>query len=342
MVNRKFPLSFALSVFVMLTAGCSGDVYDGQASLYEEYKERLDTASSYESIKKLNTELNTKMVAFVRGNSEDVEKFYKEAAQHKEGIKELAKAESEYVKAYLNKVMDHVLGQQVALYTEYTEKVNGAQNYDELVKLNHSLTSAVSKLGSENNDELKKATAFKICQEQFAELNKAGEAFKSAFIGKITPYLFDAEVAIYNRYYDKLTVADGYKDLKLVKQFLDKDIMLFHRENSMVQVAPDEYVAEKEEVAKAKARFMDAYLGKVVMPMIEYQKDLYSGTAKLFATVKDATELKELKADFVLVNKQFLTENAEELDYVAAEIAKGNINYRREMETVNSLFKRLE
>lgn len=342
MVNRKFPLSFALSVFVMLTAGCSGDVYDGQASLYKEYKERLDTASSYESIKKLNTELNTKMVAFVRGNSEDVEKFYKEAAQHKEGIKELAKIESEYVKAYLNKVMDHVLGQQVALYTEYTEKVNGAQNYDELVKLNHSLTSAVSKLGSENNDELKKATAFKICQEQFAELNKAGEAFKSAFIGKITPYLFDAEVAIYNRYYDKLTVTDGYKDLKLVKQFLDKDIMLFHRENSMVQVAPDEYVAEKEEVAKAKARFMDAYLGKVVMPMIEYQKDLYSGTAKLFATVKDATELKELKADFVLVNKQFLTENAEELDYVAAEIAKGNINYRREMETVNSLFKRLE
>ena len=342
MVNRKFPLSFALSVFVMLTAGCSGDVYDGQASLYKEYKERLDTASSYESIKKLNTELNTKMVAFVRGNSEDVEKFYKEAAQHKEGIKELAKVESEYVKAYLNKVMDHVLGQQVALYTEYTEKVNGAQNYDELVKLNHSLTSAVSKLGSENNDELKKATAFKICQEQFAALNKAGEAFKSAFIGKITPYLFDAEVAIYNRYYDKLTVTDGYKDLKLVKQFLDKDIMLFHRENSMVQVAPDEYVAEKEEVAKAKARFMDAYLGKVVMPMIEYQKDLYSGTAKLFATVKDATELKELKADFVLVNKQFLTENAEELDYVAAEIAKGNINYRREMETVNSLFKRLE
>ena len=89
MVNRKFPLSFALSVFVMLTAGCSGDVYDGQASLYEEYKERLDTASSYESIKKLNTELNTKMVAFVRGNSEDVEKFYKEAAQHKEDIKDL-------------------------------------------------------------------------------------------------------------------------------------------------------------------------------------------------------------------------------------------------------------
>jgi len=44
----------------------------------------------------------------------------------------------------------------------------------------------------------------------------------------------------------------------------------------------------------------------------------------------------------VLVNKQFLTENAAELDYVAAEIAKGNVNYRREMETVNSLFKALE
>jgi len=118
--------------------------------------------------------------------------------------------------------------------------------------------------------------------------------------------------------------------------------MLFQNENSMVQVAPDAYTAEKEEVAKAKERFMDAYMGKVVMPMIEYQKNLYSGTAELFATVEDAAELKTLKTDFVLVNKQFLTENAAELDYVAAEIAKGNVNYRREMETVNSLFKALE
>lgn len=342
MANRNSSLSFTLSAFVMLAVGCSGDVYDCQTALYDEYKERLDTASSYEGIKKLNTELNTKMVSLIRDNGDEIVQFHKEAVKHKEGVKELVRAETEYVKAYLNKVMNHVLKQQIDLYEEYAEKVNGAQNYDELVKLNHSLTSAVSKLGSENNDELKKATAFKMCQEQFVELNKAGEAFKNAYIGKITPFIFDAEAAIYNRYYDKLSLTDGYKELKQVKQFLDKDIMLFQNENSMVQVAPDAYTAEKEEVAKAKERFMDAYMGKVVMPMIEYQKNLYSGTAELFATVEDAVELKTLKTDFVLVNKQFLTENAAELDYVAAEIAKGNINYRREMETVNSLFKALE
>lgn len=342
MANRNFSLSFTLSALVMLAVGCSGDVYDVQTALYDEYKERLDTASSYESIKKLNTELNTKMVAFVRENSDEIVQFHKEAVKHKEGVKELGKAESEYVKAYLNKVMDHVLGKQAALYTEYTEKVNGAQSYEELVKLNKELSNAISKLGNENSDEFKKATAFKICQDKLTELGKAGTAFNGAYICKITPLLFDAESDIYNRYYDKLSNTDDYKELKQLKLFLDKDIMLFQRENSMVQIAPDEYVAEKEEVAKAKARFMDAYMGKVVMPMIEYQKDLYSGTAELFATVKDATELKELKADFAAVNKKFLADNAEELEYIAAEIAKGNVGYRSEMENVNALFNALK
>lgn len=342
MANRNFSLSFTLSAFVMLAVGCSGDVYDGQTALYDEYKERLDTASSYESIKKLNTELNTKMVAFVRENCDEIVQFHKEAVKHKEGVKELGKAESEYVKAYLNKVMDHVLGQQVTLYTEYTEKVSGAQSYEELVKLNKELSSAISKLGNENSDEFKKATAFKICQDKLAELGKAGTAFNSAYIGKITPLLFDAETDIYNRYYDKLSNSDDYKELKQLKLFLDKDIMMFHNDNSMVQIAPDAYAVEKEAVTKAKESFRTAYMDKVALPMIEYQKSLYSGTAVLYATAKDAAELKTMKADFAAVNKKFLADNAEELDYIAAEIAKGNVGYRSEMENVNALFNALK
>lgn len=342
MTNRTFPLSFVLSAFVLLVAGCSGDVYDGQAALYDEYKERLDTVSSYESIKKLNTELNTKMVAYVKSNSEDIVQFHREAAKHKEGVSTLVKAESDYVKAYLGKVMGYVLKQQTDLYAEYAEKVNAAQGYDELVKLNNSLSGAVSKLGSENKDEFKKATALNICQEQFAALNKAGEAFRNTYISKIAPCIFPAEAAIYNKYLDKLRAVNDYKELKQVKHFLDKELLLFNNANSMVTIAPDAYLSEKEAVAKVKDAFLSAYMQKVAMPMIEYQKNLYSGTAELFATVKDAAELKALKTDFVLVNKQFLTENEAELEYIAAEIAAGNTVYRREMEVVNSLFMALE
>ena len=72
---------------MILAAGCSGDIYDKQAALYDDYKSKLDTVSSYESLKNLNMELNTAVVAMVKGNSEDVALSHKEAAKHKEGVK---------------------------------------------------------------------------------------------------------------------------------------------------------------------------------------------------------------------------------------------------------------
>lgn len=349
MVDRILAVPFvtfrtvvAFSFSAMLAVGCSGDIYDKQAALYEDYRSKLDTVSSYESLKNLNKELNTAVVATIKGNSEEVALSHKEAAKHKEGIKSLVKAESEYSRLYHKKVMDYVLPKQVSLYKEYTEKVENAQSYDELVKLNRALSGEVSKLGTENNNELKRATALKMCQEQFAELNKVGEAFKNAYIRKTTPLVYVAEAAIYDKYTAKLSSADDYRQLKEIKLFLDKEIAMFTNDNAMLQIAPDAYVAEKEVALKAKESFLDTYMSKVAMPLIEHQKSLYSGTATVFSTVKSKSELDALKADFLKVNKMFLAENKQELDYIAAAIKDGNRQYRIEMEEVNSLFSAID
>lgn len=337
MIDRIFSKVLAVSASVLLLAGCTGDVYKVQAGMYDDYKGRVDTASSYESVKKLNNELNMALVSYVKGNSDDVALYHKEASKHKEGIKTLVKAETDYAKAYLNKVMGMAIQRQVDIYTEYTTKVNAADGYDALVKLNRSLSSAVSKLGSENSEELKKATAMNLCQEQLTALNKAGEAYKNAYIARITPYLPTAEAAIYEKYLAKLSTADGLESLKQLKLFLDKEIALFANENSMIQPAGAD-VAGKESVANAKEAFLSAYMEKVAMPLIAHQKNLYSGTAKVFASVNDIEELEVLKVDFVAVNKKLLADNAAELEYIASAIAKGNAVYRREMEEVNALY----
>lgn len=349
MVDRILAMPFAairsvvvFSLSVILAAGCSGDIYDKQAALYDDYRSKLDTVSSYESLKNLNMELNTAVVAMVKGNSEDVALSHKEAAKHKEGVKSLVKAESEYSRLYLKKVMDYVLRKQVSLYEEYTEKVENAQGYDELVKLNRALSGEVSKLGTENNNELKRATALKMCKEQFAELNKAGEAFKNAYIRKTTSLVYVAEAAIYDKYTAKLSSADDYRQLKEIKLFLDKEIAMFTNDNAMLQIAPDAFVAEREVAVKAKESFFDTYMSKVVMPLIEHQKSLYSGTATVFSAVKNKNEFDALKADFLKVNKMFLAENKQELDYIAAAIKNGNRQYRIEMEEVNSLFSAID
>ena len=327
---------------VLLVTGCSGDVYDKQVAVYDDYSSRLDTVSSYESLKKLNTNFNAAIVAVVKGNSEEVVQAHKEASSHKEGIKSLVKAESAYVKAYLNKVMDYVLPKQIDLYTEYLAKIADAKEYDELVRLNRSLTSAISKLGSENNDEFKKATAFKICQDKVAALNKAGEAYQKAYIEKVTPLLYGAEAGIYNKYRAKLSGVDGYRDLKELKLFLDKEIALFTNDNSMIKIAPDAYVAEKEIALKAKEEFATAYMNRIVMPLIEYQKNLYTGALKLFKTTVNSAEFNSLKSDFLTLNKQFIADNSSELDFIATAIAKGNTVYRKEMEEVNAIFRSIE
>lgn len=338
MIDRIFSKVLAVSASVLLLTGCTGDVYKVQAGMYGDYKERLDTASSYESVKKLNNELNMALVSYVKGNSDDVALYHKEAVNHREGIKTLVKAETDYAKAYLNKVMGMAIQRQIDIYTENTAKINDAEGYDALVKINRSLSSAVSKLGSENSEELKKATALNICQEQLAALNKAGEAYRNAYVAKIKPYLSGAETAIYEKYLAKLSITDGYDHLKQLKLFLDKEIALFANENSMVHSAVGADVAGKESVAKAQEAFLSAYMEKVAMPLIEHQKKLYSGTANVFASVRNIEELDVLKTDFVAVNKKLLADNAAELEYIASAIAKGNTVYRREMEEVNALY----
>ena len=114
MIDRILSRVLAVSASVLLLAGCTGDVYKVQAGMYDDYKERLDTASSYESVKKLNNELNMALVSYVKGNSEDVALYHKEAANHREGIKTLVKAETDYAKAYLNKVMGTIINGPIA------------------------------------------------------------------------------------------------------------------------------------------------------------------------------------------------------------------------------------
>ena len=341
-VSRSFWVRGSVVAFMALMSVACSDVYEAQADLYNEYKSRVDTATSYKSMKELNDGLEKELVALINGNSQVFAETGKNAKVDNKAEKLLAKAESEYTRAYLNKYLTYAINEQLALYAGSSSKIADAASYEELSSLDKSLNSALTEINTKSSTELKLARAKKMLQEQFAALDKAQAEYMNVYAAKMLSYVYGKEKEIYDRYLLKLAATEGYERIKELRLFMKSELAIFGNDNAKVyqMVAPGEYATEKAAVNAARENFERCYMSKASLAVLSYQKQIYSGAVEVLAAVKSADELDRVNRAFIDVNNRFRKDNAEELQWIM-NAANGNSLYKREIEDVKVWFERV-
>lgn len=323
---KKVLCSVAVMSAVVAVVSCSGNIHETQAEIYEEYKSRLDTATTYVGLKLVNDALETEITNLFKSRGADYLNVYKQSNKYRDSEKRLAKAEAEYMASYFNKFFTKNLQEQIDLCADYTSKLESAVTYDELSALCRSLNSAFADATSKYAAEFKKAGQKKIMPEKFAELDKAKESFFATYASKVAPLLHGHESAIYEKYLLKLNEVSDFKSIKQVKLYLDKEIAIFNNENEVVyrKMSQNELSALKAHSAAARDRFMEYYLDKVALPLVAYQKQIYSGATEMLAAARNADEMRLVSDSFQELNNAFVQENSEELGWVERTVLAGD------------------
>lgn len=327
---------------VVLIASCS-DIYEVQADTYDEYKAKVDTATSCKSLKELNDALEHEITLLLRGEWETVVSAAKEGKKYRDSERVLAKAEASYVNTYLDKIVRMILTEQQDKYIEYTRKLDDAVTYDELAALNRSLNGAVAEYSTKYAEELKRVKARKMLEEQLAASEKARMAYMNAYAAKVAPLLHAKEKSIYDMYVSKVEAETEYEPLKLISQYCKSEIAIFNNENAAVlqRIAAGDYANEKAAAAAARENFEQCYLSKVSFTVLDCQKELYAGAVELFAAITTADELDKANRAFIDVNNIFTKENSEELQWIADAAARGDKAYKTGMDEVKACYEKV-
>lgn len=338
-VGTNMKRIFYVVLAAMSVASCS-NVYEIQADICKEYRAKVDTASSYKSLKEVNDAFEQEIVAFLKKNQEKVVQAAKDARQYRDSEQLLAKAESDYVMAYLNKFVPMVLKEQCDLYVDYIGKLGDAVTYDELSALNRSVGSAVSEVASKCAVEMKTVMSKNIFKEQRAALEKAEGDYMAAYSTRVAPLLYAKEKSIYEKYISKVEDVVGYERIKEVGLFCKNEIAIFQNDNAAVmqRMRPEDYAAEKSDAASAKERFELCYMKKASQAVLEYRKELYTGAVEILEAVTDANELDKVNRAFLDVNNIFTKENSAEIMWAENAAAAGDKYYKREVDNAKDLF----
>lgn len=328
-------------VFMALLVSCSaleGDVFEAQADIYNEYKDRLDTVSSYQNAKAVNEELERELVDFIKANGEKFADAGKNANDNSAGEKRLAKAEADYIQTYLNRFFQFSIKEQIALYAEYSSKIACAASYEELLALDSSLGSALADINSKSSAEIKVANAKSMMKEQFAELSKAQKEYIGIYAGNMAPYVYGKEKGIYEKYLSKLADAKGYEQIKEVRLYQKSEIAIFGNSNAKVyqHIAENGYAAEKSALSAAKENFERSYMVKMAPEILAYRKQIYEGALEILASAKNVEELDRANNAFMEVSNRFMNDNAEELQWI-----EKSAMYKREIGEVNACFEKI-
>lgn len=335
--------NFSMATFALLLMVSCANIYDKQANIYDDYRAKLDTATSCNSLKGVNDALEQEIVFLLRRNSQEVVAAAKEGKKYRDSEKALAKAETEYVNAYLGKIVPMIIKEQNDKYADAVQKMETLSTYDELAALNRSLNGSVADIAKKYADEFKKVMAKNIFAEQRAALEKTKNNYMAVYASKIAPLLYTKEKSIYDSYMLKLGAAAGYERLKEISQFCKSEIAIFNNDNAEVlqKMSANDYSEQKAAVAVAKAEFEQRYMEKVALVLLDYQKELYTGTLEVFADIKNADELDKVNRAFIDVSNIIAQDNSEELKWIVAAADKGNKAYKSALDEVKYYYDKV-
>ena len=165
--------AFMLAPVVAFVLSCSGgNILEAQADLYREYRLKVDTASSCKSLKETNDAFEKEIVELLKANNDELVEAMKNGKKYRSSEKLLAKAETEYIRAYLNKIISKIIDEQCGIYDEHSKKLGKAATFEDILAVNRSLVSATADYTSKYSAEIKSANQKKILSDKFAALNQ--------------------------------------------------------------------------------------------------------------------------------------------------------------------------
>lgn len=306
-----------LLVAIISLNACSDSIQKMQADIYDEYTGKIKDVEEYDSLKKLNGELNNELITLFRENSEQLLKESKNS--NKEDVKALKEAEKAYVESYIGKIAPLIIQKKNSAYDNAIAELSKCTSSPELTSLNSRIYNEIKKLDKENSWELK-VIGKKYIKDLLA-LNTKSSEYNTLYIKTVTPFIVE-EV---NRYTGLANQAEGYEDLKDVKNEFHrrmnmfctpKDTILntvFHNKEALETLLSTANCKEEiKSMISAEAEFDSVYMNKFLPCYLEKEKELYEGVIKVLERSNDKQLLKDIEDLFPGIQKNFYSINVKE------------------------------
>ena len=335
--------AFMLAPVVAFVLSCSGgNILEAQADLYREYRLKVDTASSCESLKETNDAFEKEIVELLKANNDELVEAMKNGKKYRSSEKLLAKAETEYIRAYLNKIISKIIDEQCGIYDEHSKKLGKAVTFEDILAVNRSLVSATADYTSKYSAEIKSANQKKILSDKFAALERAKNSYLNSYSAKVAPMLYVREKSIYEKYMAKLADTEDFDKLKQIWLFCAKEIAMLYNDNAVAyqKMSPKDYATEKEVAIAAKNGFEQKYMQKASLALIAYQKRLYEGAAEILSAVTSPEELDRANRGLAELSNLIQKENSEEFKWIENSAKSGNALYKNRMAEVEDCFNK--
>lgn len=319
-----------MAVFSMLS--CGNSLNEMQADIYEEYTGKIKDVEEYDSLKKLNGELNGELARLLKENHEQLLEESKK--NDKEDIEKLNKAEKAYVDSYIGKIAPLIMQKQNAAYDNAISKVSSCATTAELTSLNSSTYEEAKKLSRENSWEMSVITKRGKHADEIAALEIKKIHYDTLYIKSAAQFI-TKETEYYTGLAEK---AEGYEALKEVKEELDRRRMTFCTEKDTVMnmiIAGNEKTLEKTdsivaknngacrkeiiEIITAAIRFDSVYMEKFIPCLIEKEKEMYEGALNIISTGNDE-DFNNIKEFFPGAQRYFFSSNDRELKWLKSRL----------------------
>ena len=197
-----------LTALISLSA-CSDSIQKMQASIYEEYTEKIKDVTEYDSLKKINDRLNNEFVTLFKENSEQLLEESKKG--DKGDIKELKEAEKRYVDSYIGKIAPQIIKKKNSAYDNAITGIGKCASTSELTSLNSKTYNDIKKIDKANSWELKEMN--KRDPKEIQSLTTKSIKYNTSYIKAATPFIIE-EI---KRYTAIVEQTDGYEELKEIK-----------------------------------------------------------------------------------------------------------------------------
>lgn len=307
-----------LTALISLSA-CSDSIQKMQASIYEEYTEKIKDVTEYDSLKKINDRLNNEFVTLFKENSEQLLEESKKG--NKGDIKELKEAEKRYVDSYIGKIAPQIIKKKNSAYDNAITGIGKCASTSELTSLNSKTYNDIKKIDKANSWELKEMN--KRYPKEVQSLTTKSIKYNTSYIKAATPFIIE-EI---KRYTAIVEQTDGYEELKEIKnEYYRKRNMFCTEKDTILNLVFNEKIvldtlrsstkndclSEIKSIIETEAVFDSVYMNKFIPFYLEKEKEFYEGVTTVLESSEEKQLLNDVQTLFPGINNNFHSINLKE------------------------------
>ncbi len=307
-----------LTALISLSA-CSDSIQKMQASIYEEYTEKIKDVTEYDSLKKINDRLNNEFVTLFKENSEQLLEESKKG--NKGDIKELKEAEKRYVDSYIGKIAPQIIKKKNSAYDNAITGIGKCASTSELTSLNNKTYNDIKKIDKANSWELKEMN--KRYPKEIQLLTAKSIKYNTSYIKAATPFIIE-EIKKYTAIIEQ---TEGYEELKEIKNeyYRKRNMFCTEKDTTLNLVFNEKMVldtlrsstkndclSEIKSIIETEAVFDSVYMNKFIPFYLEKEKEFYEGVTTVLESSEDKQLLNDVQTLFPGINNNFHSINLKE------------------------------